>query len=40
MILWVVRNAVFEGIGSSVDVVDTILSTTSMSVRRVRSASA
>ena len=39
MILLVVLNVVFEGIGSSVDVVVTILSTTFMSVRRVRSAS-
>ena len=39
MILLVVRIAVFEEIGSSVDVVVTILSTIFMSVRRVRSAS-
>ena len=40
MILWVVRSAVFVGIGSFVNVVDTILSTTFMSARRDRSASA
>ena len=40
MILLVVRNVVFEEIGSFVNVVDTILSMTFMSVRRGRSASA
>ena len=40
MILWVVQNVMFEGIGSFVNVVVTILSTIFMSVRRVRSASA
>ena len=40
MILLVVLNAVFEGIGSSVNVVVTILSTIFMSVQRVRFASA
>ena len=40
MILLVVLNVVFEEIGSSVDVVITIPSTTFMSVRRVRFASA
>ena len=39
MILLVVRNVVFEVIGSSVDVVDIILSTTFMSARRGKSAS-
>ena len=39
MILLVVWNVVFEEIGSSVDVVVTILSTIFMSVQRVRSAS-
>ena len=39
MILLVVLNVVFEEIGSSVDVVVTILSTIFMSVQRVRSAS-
>ena len=39
MILLVVLNVMFEEIGSSVDVVVTILSTTFMSVRRARSAS-
>ena len=39
MILLAVRNVVFEEIGSSVDVVVTILSTISMNVRRARSAS-
>ena len=39
MILLVVLSAGFEEIGNSVDVVVTILSTISMSVRRVRSAS-
>ena len=40
MTLLVVRSVVFEGIGSSVDVVVTILSMIFMSVRRVRFASA
>ena len=40
MILSVVRSVGFEGIGSSVNVVDIILSTIFTSVRRVRSASA
>ena len=40
MILLVVLNVVFEEIGSSVDVVVTILSMIFMNVRRVRSASA
>ena len=40
MILLVVLSVVFEGTGSFVDVVITILSTISTSVRRVRSASA
>ena len=40
MILLVVLSVVFEGIGSSVSVVDTTLSTIFMSVRRVKSASA
>ena len=39
MILLAVLNVVFEEIGSSVDVVVTILSTIFMSVWRVRSAS-
>ena len=39
MILLVVQNVVFEGIGSSVDVVVTILSTIFMNAQRVRSAS-
>ena len=39
MILSVVLSVVFEAIGNSVDVVDIILSATSMNVRRVRSAS-
>ena len=39
MILLVVQNAVFEGIGSFVSIVVTTLSTIFMSVRRVRSAS-
>ena len=40
MILLVVQSAVFEGIGSFVNVVVTTLSTIFMSVQRVRSASA
>ena len=40
MILLVVLNVVFEEIGSSVNVVVTILSMIFMSVQRVRSASA
>ena len=40
MILLVVRNVVFEEIGSSVDIVVSTLSMIFMSVRRVRSASA
>ena len=40
MIRLVVLNVVFEEIGSSVDVVVTILSMIFMNVRRVRSASA
>ena len=40
MILLVVLSVVFEVIGSSVDIVDIILSMIFMSVRRVRSASA
>ena len=39
MILSAVRSVGFEVIGSSVDVVDTILSTIFMSVRRVKFAS-
>ena len=39
MILLVVLSVVFREIGSSVDVVGTILSTIFMSVPRVRSAS-
>ena len=39
MILLVVLNVVFEEIGSSVNVVITILSMIFMSVQRVRSAS-
>ena len=40
MILLVVLNVVFGEIGSSVDIVVTILSTTFMNVQRVRCASA
>ena len=40
MILWVVPSVVFEGIGSFVNIVVTILSTIFMSVQRVRFASA
>ena len=39
MILWVVLSVTFEMIGSSVDVVVTILSMIFMSVWRVRSVS-
>ena len=40
MILLVALSVVFEGIGSFVNIVVTILSTIFMNVRRVRSASA
>ena len=40
MILLVVLSVMFEGIGNSVNIVVTILSTIFMSVQRVRSASA
>ena len=40
MILLVALSVVFEGIGSSVNLVVTTLSTIFMSVRRVKSASA